>query len=302
MKKMKTYKTLLPLFVILGFLATLTTIKSLAIDITVNATSINAIPTVSTPIITPPNPNPGTTFYVAVDINDNNGFSDIIKVNITCVGSGGTEWVDSWDSIKLVNTSMSWTNLNTTAYRVNATFDSSINYWSTKSINGTWSCRAYVEDAQGSSVASPIVQMNVGTSVGISVGEINCAFDQGAPGDQNRQWACPPTVSRNNTITHNGNININVTINATPLTGITDSSWVIGMGNLTWNQTTGAVPTTELPFYPEFIGVPASFITFWSRGTFPITNMTNLTVWLDYPSPLKVQIYQGTITLTSTTA
>jgi hypothetical protein len=270
----------------------------LAADVTANATAGNVAPTVDTLSVTPGTTiSPGTTFYVAATINDANGQADLSTVNVSCIGTGGTQWTDGWDSIKRTNASQTWTSVNTSAWTVNTTFSSSANYWGTKSINGTWTCNVYANDAS-SAIGSSTGTMTVGTSVGISTLASTCAFTSGSPGDTDKQWGCPTSAGgANNTVQHDGNIGISVTISGTALTGVTDNSWTIGVGNITWNQTTGPVPSTEAG--TALSATATSFITAWTRGASTTSNMTNATAWVDYPNPLKVQTYQGTMTLTS---
>jgi hypothetical protein len=267
--------------------------------VTVNATAGNAAPTVGTITITPSTVSPGTNFYVAAQVSDSNGKEDIIQINVSCVGEGGTEWTDSWDSLKHLNDSyISWTEVSSTTWLVNATFNTSVNYWSRKSINGTWTCKIYAKDASGAS-ASNSGTMTVDKMVGITLYSESCVFESGSPGQENKTWYCP-TSDRNNTVVHDGNTWINITINATNLVGVTDPNWFIGYGNMTWNQTTGEVPTEEQGY--AFTGSPMDFITFWGRGTYPTSSATNVTVWLDYPTPLYLQTYQGNITFNVTVA
>ncbi|MEM7819145.1 MAG: hypothetical protein QW403_03335 [Candidatus Aenigmatarchaeota archaeon] len=269
-------------------------------EVTVNATAGNVAPTVGTVTITPSQVSPGTTFYVAANVSDSNGKEDIIQVNVSCFGTGGVEWTDSWDSLKHLNDSyITWSEINTTTWLVNATFNTSVNYWSTKSINGTWTCKIYVNDSGGLSAVNSNT-MTVTTYAGVSLYASSCVFDSGSPGATGKQWACPS--DRNNTVLHEGNTWLNVTINATDLIGKTDPSWFIGFGNMTWNQTTGAVPTSKQGY--QFTGSPMDFITFWSRGDASTRtyNTTNATLWLDYPSPLYLQTYEGNITFNALVA
>jgi hypothetical protein len=240
---------------------------------------------------------PGTTFYVGASVNDINGRANVSVVNISCVGTGGVEWTNSWDSIKLLNTSaITWTSINDTAYLVNGSFDSSVNYWTTKSVNGTWTCVVYASDTSGSS-ASSSATMNVDTSSGITISSSDCAFDNAAAGDTGKQWYCLPNKDRNNTITHNGNVDINLTIYGTNLVGENDSSWDILADNITWNASFspdgGSLPGNSLSISA------ADLITQWNRGTSPISSAINITAWLNLPKPLKYQLYNGSITITS---
>jgi len=273
----------------------------IAADVTTQGTPNNVAPAIAEILVNDSTPAPGVAFTVSAVVNDDNGVADIYNSNITCYASTGTEGTDGWDSIKLLNSSVSWTSLNTSAITINGTFTSSVNYWSSKSIGGTWTCKVYANDSSGASTMLSTT-MTVENSTGITLGDSTCVFDAANPGTNDQQWKCPAAGTRNQTITHNGNIDLNITISGTDLTGQTDSSWVITVGNITWNQTTSAVPTTEAG--TALSGSAVDFITLWNRGTLSTRtyNATNLTAWLDYPTPLKSQLYQGTITLTSSVA
>lgn len=279
----------------------ITKISSAASPVTVNATTGPVAPSVGSITITNSNPAPGTTFYVAADVSDSNGRADIVYANVSCNASTGTIWTEGWDSIYRGNgSSTTWTAKDDSTYTINATFDASANYWSSKSISGTWTCQIYARDSTGLTAYNS-GSMTVQTSSGISLGASACAFDTGNPGDNSKQWGCPTASNRNNTIQHDGNIPINITINATQLTGMVNTNSIIGVGNITWNQTTGAVPETEITAYSEFTGSVVNFITSWNRGILGsrTTNTTNTTVWLDYPAPLADTSYNGTITFNS---
>ncbi|MFQ6010442.1 MAG: hypothetical protein ACE5J7_04980, partial [Candidatus Aenigmatarchaeota archaeon] len=194
-----------------------------------------------------------------------------------------------------------WSSVNSSAVRVNGTFTTSVDYWSTKSANATWTCKVYGNDSAGQD-ASTSGTIIVSSSTGINIGNATCVFDAANPGTNDQQWACPSSGTRNETVTHNGNIDLNLTINGTDLTGQADASWTIGVGNITWNQTTSEVPTSEAG--TALSTSTADFITIWNRGTLAsrTSNTTNATAWIDYPTPLKSQLYQGTVSLISSAA
>jgi len=274
---------------------------AIATDVTTQGTPNNVAPSVAAPSFQYGTLNPATSFWVSAIITDTNGAADISTSNITCYAPTGTEGTDGWDSIKLANSSLTWTTASTTSMTVNGTFNSSVNYWSTKSANTTWTCRVTADDTAGNS-ASATGTMAVSPSTGITLAQSTCVFDAANPGVSNKQWTCPNAGTRNQSMTQNGNVEENVTISGTDLTGQTDATWIITVGNLTWNQTTSDVPTTEAG--TVLSGSAANFITLWNRGTLATRtyNITNATAWLDYPTPLKSQLYQGTITLTSSAA
>jgi hypothetical protein len=256
----------------------------------------NEAPTVESVEVQSATQAPGTSFWASGIINDGNGAGDIASASISCYAPTGTEWIDSWDSIKLANASLVWSSVNSSAVRVNGTFTNSVNYWSLKSANTTWTCKIYGKDSYNDE-SSGSMTMVVSASAGITLGDSSCVFDTGGPGTNNAQWECPDGSAENNTITHAGNVNLNLTISGTALNGVTDASWTIGVGNMTWNQTTGAVPTSEAG--AVLTGSAVSILDIWARGSSTTSNATNLTAWLDYPNPLKVQSYTGTITISS---
>lgn len=290
------YKSKLWILGIIGLVILATATVVYAVDVTTQASSTNVAPVVNVAFINNTSPSSGVAFFVSAEVTDQNGKGDIFNGNITCVGTGGTEGTNNWDSIKLANSSLTWTSINSTTYRFNGTFTTSIDFWSTKSINGTWTCKVYANDTASAS-ASASTTMTVSTSTGISLFTSTCVFDSATPGTNDKQWKCPSAGDRNLTTQHDGNIKINVTISGTNLVGQTDNSFNITVGNITWNQTTGAVPSTEAGTALTTSAV--NYITFWPRGTSPTSNTTNTTTWIDYPLNLKVQTYQGTITLTS---
>ncbi|MEM7825664.1 MAG: hypothetical protein QW412_02275 [Candidatus Aenigmatarchaeota archaeon] len=267
-------------------------------EVTVKAQPGNTAPNVASVEAPAETVSPGTEFKVTAYVSDFNGREDITEVNISCWGSGGEEGGSNWDSLTLLNNSgyITWEAIDEDTWRINATFNSSVPSWGHKSINGSWTCKVGVKDSSGSS-ASGSDTMSVDTLAGIILGASSCQFDSGAPGTNGNQWEC--SNHRNNTVVHDGNTNIYVTIEATSLIGKTDGNWTIGYDKMTWNQTVGEVPTNEDESYPEFTASPANFITNWGRGTYPNPSATNSTVWIDYPTPLLLQEYEGTITFTA---
>ena len=272
---------------------------AIATDVTTQGTPNNVGPAVAAIEANDTVPSPATPFYISAVVNDNNGVADIYNSNVTCFAATGTEGTDGWDSIKLANSSVTWTSINTSALRVNGTFSSAQDYWTTKSTNASWTCRITANDSAGAA-ASTTTTIVVASSTGLTLGASTCVFTAANPGTDDQQWACGG--HDNTSIIHNGNIDLNLTVNGTDLTGQTDATWVVTVANITWNQTTSEVPTTEAG--TVLSATAADFITNWNRGTLASRayNETNITAWLDYPTPLKSQTYEGTLTLLSSAA
>lgn len=282
--------------------------SALAATITTQATSGNPAPKIAGIEINDSTPAPGVDLFVSANISDESGYTDISSVNVTCVSTIGTNGTDSWDSITILNSSglIAWTLLNTTAYRINASINTSVNYWSTKSANGTWTCTVNATDVSGQ-LASESATMTVDKSTGISVKQSTCIFDTASPGTADKQWTC--SGDRNETISHDGNIHINITILGAKLVGQTNPYWNISVGNITWNSTYGFGGNLS-GNYSVGGDLPGTVLTetaYYITDTFPrgasqTRNITNVTAWLDYPLPLEAQTYSGTITLTSEAA
>jgi hypothetical protein len=280
--------------VILGLL--LTAGVAVATNITVGGTLSNAAPTVeSVTVQSPTGQAPGTSFWVYGIINDADSVADISTAKISCYASPGVEFVSSWDSVYQNNGTLTWTPINDTAVSVNGTFTGD-NYWSLKSTSATWNCTVYGKDLSNAEAGSSTT-MGVSASTGFTLGEDSCVFDTGSVGT-NKQWKCPTGSTRNETITHTGNVNLDMKISGTDLTGATNTSWTIGVGNITWKQATGTV-TTDNSGAALLTSSDASLIDGWSRGDADISSATNMTAWLTYPNPLMVQSYAGTISITA---
>jgi len=244
--------------------------------------------TVVTPTVDPTTVNPGSSFTVSCNVSEDAGASNIYETNMSCVGSGGTEWTDSWDSYKLLNSSFVWTTLDLLTIQANGTFT-----LNTSSINGTWTCTCYGYNSTDSASAA-VSQPTVNTRVGITLDSSACVFAAGNPGDANKDWTCGGNSY--DRFTHDGNINTNVTISGTPLTGLTDISWAIAASRVTYTNVTagGAAPSAP----GTTLTTVASLLSGqWSRGAYPTKSALDLYSWLSYPNPLKAQTYEGTISL-----
>ncbi|MGC8812405.1 MAG: hypothetical protein ACP5O8_02350 [Candidatus Aenigmatarchaeota archaeon] len=243
---------------------------------------------VDTPLLNVTNINPGESFEVKANVTENS-ISSINDTNMTCFGPGGEEGVDSWDSFTLQNNTLTWNVISANTVEVKG-----IITLNTSSINGTWTCKVYARNSTGDSAFNSNNSLTVNPMVGITISETSCEFETGIPGDENKTWNC--SGKQNITIVHNGNINITVRINGTDLTGKEDSSWKIGVGNITYaNVTSGSPPPSSSDI--KLTKEEAELISFWDRGSYPYKNANDLYCWLDYPIPLKVQVYEGTIYL-----
>ncbi|MFQ6010440.1 MAG: hypothetical protein ACE5J7_04970 [Candidatus Aenigmatarchaeota archaeon] len=232
--------------------------------------------------------NPGDSFTVTANISDVSNTS-IKSTNITCIGSGGVEGTDSWDSFTVQNSSTTWTVMNLTAVEVSGTIN-----LNTSSINGTWTCTVYGYNITDDSASASNNSLNVATRVGFILSQSTCTYDSGNPASANNNWTCDG--SSYTRITHDGNLDYNLTINGTDLTGQADASWIIVVGNVTYSNVTAGDPAPSPPG-TALSNTIADLISFWARGTYPTKSASDLYSWINYPSPLKVQTYQGAITL-----
>lgn len=232
--------------------------------------------------------NPGDSFTVTANVSDVSNTS-INSTNITCVGSGGAEGTDSWDSYTLQNSSTSWTVVNLTTVEVSGTIT-----LNTSSINGTWNCTVYGYNATNDFAAASNNSLSVNTRIGITLSQSTCTYGAGDPGSSNNAWTCGGNAY--DRITHDGNIDLNITINGSDLTGQTDASWTISVGNVTYSNVTAGDPAPSPPGLGLSTSV-ADLITSWVRGTYPTKSASDLYSWINYPSPLKVQTYEGVMTL-----
>ncbi|MEM5855586.1 MAG: hypothetical protein QW472_04705 [Candidatus Aenigmatarchaeota archaeon] len=234
------------------------------------------------------NIDPGKSFEVKANVTETLA-SLINDTNITCVGPGGQEWVESWDSYTLLNDSVSWNVINTTTIEVTG-----IITLNTSSINGSWTCKVYARNSIGQSTFNSNSSLTVNTYVGLIVFENFCGFEAGLPGDENKNFTCE---GKNHiTFMHDGNVNISVKINGTNLVGTIDTTWEIGVGNITYKNVTSGSQAPSPPGIP-LSTIESELISYWDRGIYPNKNTNDLYCWLNYPVPLKVQTYQGTIYL-----
>jgi hypothetical protein len=245
---------------------------------------------------------PGTEFYVYGEVADDDGLFDIASVNVTCHAEGVEEWSDSWDSFTLMNSSyLSWEEIDETTYSIVATINSSVGHWSSKSMSGFWDCALYVTDSSGASDGETFQEISVQTSTGITVGGPSCSFAGGIPGGAPVRWNCSAAES-NNTVTNSGNTPFNVSLSGADLVGESDTGWAIGAGNVTWQLALSCDGGTlgNASFANATNALPASqtvLVQDWPRGSFPIPSTLNITMWIAYPSPIKFQSYNGTLTI-----
>lgn len=231
--------------------------------------------------------NPGESFEIKANITEVN-VEDVTEANMTCYGYGGTEGGNDWDSFTLLNNSLTWRIIDSNILEV-----SGVITLNTSSIDGTWTCKVYAKNSTNDSSFN-LTFFNVRERIGLMVFEESCFFNEGFPGEENKTLDC----EGKNYITfmHDGNVNLTVKIKGSNLVGEEEPSWEIGVGNITYtNITLGE----EEPLFSE-VKLEESeriLISSWSRGSYPNKSTNLLYCWLDYPLPLKSQVYRGTIYL-----
>ncbi len=243
---------------------------------------------VDSPLLNVTNINPGQSFEIKANVTETS-VNDINDTNITCFGQGGIEGEESWDSYVLLNDTLNWNVINGTTIEVTG-----IITLNTSSINGSWTCKVYARNSTGDSAYNLNSSLSVNTYVGLIIFENSCEFEAGLPGDSNKNFTC----DGKNYITfmHDSNINISVKINGTNLVGTSDPIWEIYVGNITYKNVTSGEQAPSPPGV-QLSNTESDLIAFWDRGVYPNKNTNNLYCWLNYPVPLKVQVYQGTIYL-----
>jgi len=249
---------------------------------TVQYFSVNTVPVVREIRITTDPLAPGTMQVVNVMITDVSGFPGVNATNCTCWSADSSEGAsDGWDH--WTNSTGNWTLHNATA--VNYTFFRTAD---NHAENGTWTCKIYANDTVGDKDTNQTT-FTMSTRAGILLGSSSCTVN-GDPGDTNKTITdCFP-----DTITHDGNVNISLGISSSDLTGQSDASWVILVGNLTHYGTSDAGSSIQLTTSTY------TFNTLFTRGTPSTANTTNRYMWLNFPLPLKPQDYQGTVTISVT--
>lgn len=246
---------------------------------------------VDIPFITPITANPGNSITVEGNVTESAGTGSIFNSNVTCIGSGGVEGTDSWDSFTKQNNSVNWTIMNSTSIEVNITI-----FLNSSSINGTWTCKVYGNNTSGASAVGSSSDLTVNTRVGVILSQSSCVFTSGQPESGNNAWSCPEGGNNFTILTHDGNIKTNITINGTDLIGQTDSNFLIGVDNVTYKNVSGG---SSPPSPPGTLlkKIATILIAFWERGIYPTKSANDLYAWVNYPKPLKVQTYQGTISI-----
>ncbi|MEM7825858.1 MAG: hypothetical protein QW412_03305 [Candidatus Aenigmatarchaeota archaeon] len=242
---------------------------------------------VNTPYLNVSEIDPGESFEVKANVTEGNVIN-ITETNITCYSSEGLEGENNWDSFTLLNYSLTWNVIDENTVEV-----SGVITLNTSSISGDWSCKVYAKNSSYESTYN-YTSFKVNKKVGIVVFEESCEFEEGLPGDENKSLDC----GEKNYITfmHDGNVNITVKIKGSNLIGKDYPNWIIDVGNITYaNVTYGSQAPS--PSDIKLTQEEAVLIYSWDRGSYPYKNTNNLYCWLDYPSPLKVQTYEGTIYL-----
>ncbi len=206
--------------------------------------------------------DPGTDSVIHANISDEDGTDDLSLSNISCEGPTLTN--ETFD--KSINDTPTYTDLNSTWRRYEYTVP-----FSKHAEPGEWTCEVYVQCQAGQTdTSNDTFTMNerVGVLLNKSLMSVS-----GSPGTSYNL-----TVM---SIENDGNVDINSSVSGTDMVGVSDSSWEIGVGNLSYDG-------NSLSSTPVLV-----------ESNLPRANSFSNDWDVSIPSPLKDQDYQGTINYTA---
>jgi len=252
-------------------------------SIEVNITSNNVAP-VATSLVNniTGNANPGETYEWVLTVEDDNGFEDIDTAQLICwsVEESAIGESDDWDHYTV--TDYVRANISSTE----STFTFEIDF-SVHARDKEWNCEAEVWDQEAENdTIGDVFTMNA--RIGILLSDYSVAM-AGNPGAEIQLF-------NPNTITHDGNVEYNITVEGTNLTGVTDGSWEIPVTALKYNDADVVGDAVALQ------ETPVGILSNWDRGTYDIASTSGQYWWINIPLPLKAQVYSGTITYTASAA
>ena len=226
---------------------------------------------------------PGTLQTITVLVYDQNGDDDLYpstssSINVWCYPAGGSKQ-DSNDWDHWYNTSANYTTYNSTVRNFTITHIAD-----THAANGTWTCNVTVFDITGlgdSATADFTVDTRSGITLSSTTGSVS-----GNPGQDD----IVVVGNSPQNITHDGNVNLTITIQGTNFIGQNNANWTISVGNLTHARINDAL--SSIPLFTS----PTTIETLFGRGTYPDANVSNRYLWLDLPY-IKAQGYVGNVTI-----
>lgn len=266
---------------------------SMAFAIDVNANVGNATPVISEGSImfcdgtcsSTKSVDPATDLTVSVEITDPNGQADIDASTLALIISSSPS---SWDRVIASPVSHGTRDGcvedgNVYCLQVDTTD------WTTKFVAGVTTVTIDVSDVS----AEPATQaessgLTINATVGISNDATSGAYSgQPASTDEILTSEAKTYI----TTTHNGNVDLNVTVTATAFSDAVHTD--IPVGAQKWDLT-GTVGSAT-----PFTGSADLVNSTWGRGTNPVSATMDLSLWLDIPAGQPAGAYLGTLTYNS---
>jgi len=233
--------------------------------------------------------DPATQFTVSVSVTDPNGQSDVnadaflLEFYKSADSNGATP---SWDNVALLNVAHGTRDGCTETGSVYCLHVETTD-WTTKFLAGTATVFVRTDDnstTQDYNTSPSTITVNA--SVGHTEDATSGTYT-GAPNSSNNAILANTTNAYIET-THNGNVDINVSVTATALDDSVHTP--IAVGNQKWyltNDSGSAVP---------FTGGADEVKANWGRGTSPTSATQNIYYWLDVPVGQPSGAYTGTLT------
>lgn len=235
--------------------------------------------------------DPATQFTVQATITDPNGQGDINLSTLSLELYASTDTngqAASWDNVAITPVSHGTRDGCTesgSTYCLNVeTTD-----WTTKFVAGSTTAYVTVKDESKASDSNSNAAITVNSSVGHTEDSVTGTYS-GAPNTSNHAILTDQANAYIKT-THNGNVDIDLTVAATALDDSVHTP--IAVGNQKWYLTDDSGSATP------FTGAADAVKTSWGRGTSPTSAIQNVYMWLDIPAAQPSGAYTGTLTYDS---
>jgi len=214
--------------------------------------------------------NPSDIITISSNVSHTTSSDNIENVILNCNSDTNNT---GWDYF--INNTPIITNINSTWNNYEFTIETSVH-----SEPGNWICEVTAECEITGRVDFMSDNFNMNERIGIilNVSLLEDSFDPGVADN----------LLDLIEIKHDGNIDYDLSVVGTDLTGTIDISWIIPVGNLKYDES--SLPGTSLTNSSVIIETP------FTRGTYPNSNTLEYYWWITMPSPLKSQLYSGTIT------